>query len=107
MLVIQHNCRKALAITIAALETGLSLNAAIVCLQEPYNGKHPFSHPGYALYWPEAGTSQERRVVTAIRRDLIAKLAIETRTDLVDHPYIQVLDIWELQGPSKSKARRT
>jgi len=93
MLVIQHNCRKAHAITIAALETGLALNAAIVCLQEPYIGQNYISHPGYILYWPEKGDQKDKRVATAIKRDLIAKIIIEARTDLINHPYALALDI--------------
>jgi len=55
MLVIQHNYRKTYATTIAALETGLTLNAALICLQEPYVGQNYISHPGYTIYWPEKG----------------------------------------------------
>ena len=93
MLVIQHNCAKAYAIIIAALEAGLALNAAIIYLQEPYIGQNSISHPGYVLYWPEEGDLKNKRVVTAVRRDLIAKTIIEARTDLINHPYAQALDI--------------
>ena len=72
MLIIQHNCKKASAITIAALETGLKYNAAFVCLQEPYTGQNPISHPGYTLYWPETGKQNEKRVSIAIKRDIMA-----------------------------------
>jgi hypothetical protein len=72
MLVIQHNCRKAYAITIAALETGLKLNAAFIYLQEPSIGRNQYiSHPGYTLYWPEAGEHKDKRVTIAVRRDLM------------------------------------
>jgi hypothetical protein len=108
MLVIQHNCRKAYAITIAALETGLQRQAAIVCLQEPYIGaKSYISHPGYTVYWPEAGEQSAKRVAIAIRRDLLAKMVIEVRSDLINHPYIQAIDIWDLHAETKSKIRRT
>jgi hypothetical protein len=52
MLVIQHNCRRAYAITIAALEAGLERQAGIICLQEPYIERE-FRHGGYLIYWPE------------------------------------------------------
>jgi hypothetical protein len=31
----------------------------------------------------------------AIRKDLIGAVRIENRTDLVDHPYLQAVDIWK------------
>jgi len=94
MLVIQHNCRKAYAITIAALEAGLERNAALICLQEPYIGqKQTISHPGYTLYWPEAGELKDKRVTIAVRRDLMTQTIIESRTDIIDHPYALALDI--------------
>ena len=66
MLIIQHNCRQAYPITIAAFETGLTLNAAFICLQEPYIGVHFFSHPGYEIKWPEKGENKEKRVLIAV-----------------------------------------
>src|SRR5271156_5828740 len=108
MLVIQHNCRKTYAITLAALETGLKLNAAFICLQEPYIGPNQhISHPGYTLYWPEAGEHKNKRVTIAVRRDLITQLIIEARTDLIDHPYALAIDIWDLQQNTRAKKRRT
>ena len=108
MLVIQHNCRKTYAITIAALETGLKLNAAFICLQEPYIGPNQhISHPGYTLYWPEAGEHKNKRVTIAVRRDLITQLIIEARTVLIDHPYALAIDIWDLQQDTRTRKRRT
>jgi len=107
MLVIQHNCRQTYATTIAALETGLKANAAFICVQEPVVGQHTVSHPGYILYWPEAGEQREKRVFIAVRRDLAAQVIIEARTDLINHPYAIALDIWELHPKTKAKRRRT
>jgi hypothetical protein len=64
MLIIQYNCRKAYAITIAALETGLKRNAAFVCLQEPYIGQKPISHPGYILVTGGLGAKRQARTGT-------------------------------------------
>jgi len=36
MRLLQHNCRKTYAVTIAALEAGLELGVGLACLQEPY-----------------------------------------------------------------------
>jgi hypothetical protein len=37
----------------------------------------------------------------------MAQLIIEARTDLINHPYALVLDIWDLQPNIKTKKRRT
>jgi hypothetical protein len=107
MLVIQHNCRKSYAITIAAFETGITLNADFVCLQEPYIGIYSFSHPGYEIKWPEKGKNNEKRVLIAIKKDLLTKVITESRSDLVNHPYCMALDVWELHPKSKKKMRKT
>ena len=52
MLVVQNNCWGAYAVTIAALEAGLEIGAAMVCLQEPYVGRD-FGHGGYVIWWSE------------------------------------------------------
>jgi hypothetical protein len=43
----------------------------------------------------------------AIRKDLIGAVRIENCTDLVDHPYLQALDIWEAPIISRHAPRRT
>jgi hypothetical protein len=107
MLVIQHNCRQAYPITITAFETGLTLNADLICLQEPYIGVYSFSHPGYKIKWPKKGENKEKRVLIAIRKDLLTKVITEVRSDLVNHPYVLALDIRDLHPFSQKKARRT
>jgi hypothetical protein len=93
MLVIQYNCRRAYPITIAAFETDLALNAAFIYLQEPYVGVYTFSHPDYEIKWPEKGENKEQRVLIVIRKDLLTKVITETRSDLVNHPYVLALNI--------------
>ena len=92
---------------IAALETGLARKAAIVCLQEPYIGIRNISHPGYTICWPEGEKRSVKRVAIAIKKDLVSQIVIEARTDLINHPYIQALDIWELYANTETKRRRT
>jgi ribonuclease HI len=105
MLVLQHNCRKSYAVTIAALELGLQRGADVVCLQEPYIARD-FRHGGYLLYWPEKGDRKDARVNIAVRRDLLDKIVVETRGDLLDHPYIMAVDIWDLSR-AQARVRRT
>ena len=52
MLVVQNNCQGTYVVTIAALEAGFEIGAAMVCLQEPYVGRD-FGHGGYVIWWPE------------------------------------------------------
>jgi hypothetical protein len=45
-------------------------------------------------------------VLIAIQKDLIGAIRVENRTDLVDHLYLQALDIWEVLIISKHAPRR-
>ena len=77
MLVVQNNCWGAYAITIAALEAGLEVGAAMVCLQEPYVGWE-MRHSRYVIQWPEAGEHKSHRVAIAVHRDLQNAYMINT-----------------------------
>ena len=77
-----------------ALEAALEAGAGIACLQEPLAGKGEISHPGFLFYWPE-GPREHARVVTAVRKDIVGRVAIEARTDLINHPYFIVVDVVE------------
>lgn len=105
MLILQHNCRKAYATTIAALELGLQLETDIVCLQEPYISTE-FRHGSYLLYWPERGDRKSARVVIAVRRELLNKKVIDARIDLLNHPYLMIVDVWDLDR-DRNQTRRT
>ena len=104
MLLVQHNCGKLYPATIAALEAGLEGKAGIICLQEPYIYTD-FSHPGYLFYWP-GGQQTDQQVLIAVRRDLLAAIQVEACSDLVDHPYMQVLDVWETSTGSTRRHTR-
>ena len=108
MLIVQQNCGKGYECTIAALEAGLGLEAAIVCIQEPFLGNRSISHSGFNLYWP-SGTDNRKnmRVLTAVRKDILNSIIIDNRTDLVSHPYCSVLDIKELHPVSRKVLRKT
>ena len=93
MIVIQHNCRKTYAITIAILETALERRAGVVCLQEPYIRTWEISHLGFTLYWPEAEKRKEIRVAVAIKRDVLSCYILEHRTDLINSTHIQCINI--------------
>ena len=108
MLVVQQNCGKGYKCTIFALEAGLGLKAGIVCIQEPFLGKKNLAHVGFHLYWPaKAHDCKDNQVFIAIRKDLLNKIIVENRTDLVSYPYGMVLNITEGQIHTKSQRRRT
>ena len=47
------------------------------------------------------------RVLTAVRKDMLSKVVVENRTDLVSHPYCMVLDIREPHPQAGKAFRRT
>lgn len=91
--------------TTAALEAAVERRADVVFLQEPYAGaRHTISHPSYQLRWPECD-KKDIRVALAIRVDVLDTYVFEERTDLIDHPCVQCLDVWETY--ERKKVRRT
>ena len=106
MLVIQHNCGRGYESTIATLEMSLSIGAGIVCLQEPFIGNRSITHSAFNFYWP-GGLRNEARVLTAVKKELVNKIIVDNRTDLVDHPYFLTLDIRDIDNRTNKPARRT
>lgn len=45
--------------------------------------------------------------MTAIIKDLIDKIVVEHKTDLLTHPYFILLEVWELDWQSKRFGRKT
>jgi hypothetical protein len=105
--VVQHNCRKAYVIIIAALETGLALKTEIMCLQKPYIEINNITHGGYTILWPETEPKDKKRVLIIIRKDLQNNLIIEPRTDLINYSYALALDIWDIHYITRRKIKRT
>ena len=108
MLIIEQNCGKGYEYTISTLEARLGLDAVVVCIQKPFLGNRSILHFGFNLYWP-SGTDNRKvmRVLTAVRKDILHKVTVENRTDLVSHPYCIVLDIRELNPVSGEYSRKT
>ncbi len=60
-------------------------------------GNRDISQSGFNLYWPFGMDSRkDMRVLTAVRKDIISRVIVEDRTDLISHPYCMVLDIKQL-----------
>lgn len=106
MLVVQHNCGQGYESTVLALETALSIGAGIVMLQQPFIGTWEINHMAFNLYWSQAGR-KEIRFMTVVRKELTDKIVVEHRTDLINHPYVMLLEIRELDPRSKKPARKT
>ena len=105
MIVIQHNCNGTAVSMIAAREAAIERGAEVACLQEPYVGKkHVIGHPGFQIRWPEC-TKKDTRVALVIRNNALDRYVFEERTDLVDSPHLQCLDIWETAN--RRKVRKT
>ncbi len=78
MLVIHQNCGKGYKCFISALEAGLGLEAAIVCIQKLFLGNRDISHSGFNLYWPSGTDSRkDMQVLTAVRKDIISRVIVE------------------------------
>ena len=106
MLVVQHNCGQGYESTIMALETGLTVEAGIFMIQEPFISNREISHSGFNFYWPQ-GERKNIRVMIAVKKDLAGKIVVDHRTDLIDHPYFMLLEIQELDPRSKRPERKT
>ena len=106
MLVIQHNCGRGYKSTIASLETALSIGAGIVCLQKPFIGRKSFAHSTFNFHWP-GRLKTEARVLIAVKKELMGKIIVENRTDLIDHPYFLALDIRDMDSQLTKPARPT
>lgn len=106
MLVVQHNCGQGYESTIMTLETALSIGAGIVMLQETFIGIREISHSAFNLYWPQA-KRKEIRLMTAVQKELMDKIVVEHRNDLINHSYVMLLEIRELDPRSKKPGRKT
>lgn len=64
-----------------------SIEVEIVSLQEPFIGnKSTTTHSAFNVYLPQK-LKNEARVLTSVKKDLVDKIIVDKRTDLVDHPY--------------------
>ena len=106
MLIIQPNCGRGYESTVMALEIALNIRAGIIMLQEPFIGNRELAHNAFNFYWPQ-GDRTAIRVMTAVRKDLLDKIFVEHRTDLINQPYFVLLEIWDLDQQTKRPGRKT
>ncbi len=106
ILIVQHNCRRRYKSIVMALETVLDIRAGIMLLQEPFIGNWELVHSAFNFYWPLKDRTAIK-IMTVIRKDLLDKIVIEHRTDLVNQPYFIFLKIRDLGQRSKRPGRKT
>lgn len=104
MLIIQYNCKQKYESIVMVLEIALNIGARIVILKEPFIGIQELAHSAFNFYWPQ-GDRATMRVITAVRKDLLDKIVVEHRTDLINHPYFIFIKIWELDQQFKRQKR--
>ena len=100
MLIVQHKYEREYENIVTALEIALNIGVGIVMLQEPFIGNWELSHRAFNFYWPQ-GDRTTIRVMTAVRKDLLSKIIVEHRTDLINHPYFMLLEIRDLNQQFK------
>ena len=83
-----------------ALETTLSIKAGIVMIQELFIGNWKISHSEFNFYWPQ-GERKNIRIMTTVRKNLVDKIVVDHRMDLVNHLYFMLLELQELDPQSK------
>lgn len=105
MRIVQHNCQRNYAVCQATFQVGLDIGAEILCLQEPYLGEKGMVHPAYEFRFSNIGETRQQRVAVGVRKDIQGRIVVESRSDIIEHPYIQVLDVWELDIQKKKKRK--
>lgn len=74
-----------------------------MCLQKPYLGGKRMAKPAYEFRFGYKGERRQQRVTIGLKKDLGGIIIVETRLDLIEYSYIQVIDIWELNSQRKKK----
>lgn len=75
-----------------ALKTTLSIKVGIVILQEPFISNKEISYSRFQFYWLQKQRNNIR-VMTAIKKQLIDKILVNHKKNLMNHPYFMVLEI--------------
>lgn len=83
------------------------VSADIVCIQEPYVGGDILAHTAYKVEWRMIGEQKEEQVMIRIAVTTRYRVIVEARIDIINHPYIQELNVWKLEERPGRKRRRT
>ena len=89
-----------------ALETGLSIKAGIILIQEPFIGNQEISHSGFNFYWPQ-DKRKNVKVMTVVRKTLVDKIVVNHKINLINYFYFILLEIQEIDSQSKKLGKKT
>lgn len=89
-----------------ALEIILNIKAELVILQELFIGNQKLVYSAFNFYWPQ-GKRIAMRVMTTVKKDLLDKITIEHRINLINHPYFILFKIQNLDQQSKQLEKKT
>lgn len=77
----------------ATCQAGVDIGAEILCFQEQYISERSMIHPASEICINLVSEPHQKRAAIGVKKDLDCRVVIESRSDLVDHPYTQVIDI--------------
>lgn len=80
-------------------KTALTIEAEIVMLQELFISNQKLIHSIFNFYWLQRNRIVIR-VMTVVRRNLLDKIVVEYRIDLINYPYFIFLEIRDLDQQS-------
>lgn len=92
ILVIQHIWGQKYESTIAMIEISLSIGAGIVCMHRSFIGNRSIILNTFNFYWYRE-LRNDAKVLTVIKKELINKIIIDNRKNLVDYLNFFILDI--------------
>lgn len=87
----------------AAFEEAKKVSEDIVYLQELYFSGSVLTHSAYKTRLGTVGKRKEQLVEIEIAVTTRNRIIVEVGAVVMNHPYIQVLDVWELEKRKKRK----
>lgn len=81
--------------TVMAMKKTFNIEIRIALLQKLFIDNWELAYGKFNFYWPQANKTTIRDVIS-MRKNLLDKIVIEYRTNLVNCSYFVFLDIWDL-----------
>lgn len=82
------------------------MKTEIVIIQKLFINCQELCHSRFKFYCPKKET-QDIKIITIVMKNLIYKILVEYKIDLIDHPYFMLLEICELDLRFKKRKRKT
>lgn len=106
VLIIQHNYRCRYKSIAMALKIVLNIQTKIILLQKLFIGNWELVHSTFNFYWLLRDRTTIR-VIIEVRKNLLDKIVIEHKTNLVNYFYFISLEIQDLNQQSKWPGKKT